>query len=244
MAAAAMKTEQLGTMAQDYIASYLLCRLCRPGKSFVDVGAHIGSVTSAVQKHCPKSSIIAIEAMPEKAIALSQRYPKVKVLNFAVGDVEGDVDFFVDTERSGYSSLSSDRLESARVNKIRIPLRTLDGLLSWCDKIDVIKIDVEGAEFRVLLGCGETVALHRPVIMFESVLGSPADLIAIFDWFADRSYRLLAPNRVAHNGDSLSQSAFIDSHSYPRAATNYFAIPNERTEEIRDLGRKILSIRL
>jgi hypothetical protein len=49
---------------------------------------------------------------------------------------------------------------------------------------------------------------------------------------------------AAHNGDSLSQSAFIDSLVYPRATTNYFAIPNERTKEIRDLGQKILSIKL
>lgn len=248
MAAAATKTEQLGTMAQDYIASYLLCRLCAPGKTFVDVGAHIGSVVASVQKSCSKTSIVAIEAMPDKAAALSHRFPKVKVLNFAVGEVEGEIDFYVDTRRSGYSSLIVDRNDRSSVNTIRVPIRTLDTLLAHCESIDIIKIDVEGAEYRVLLGSSDTVNRHRPVIMFESVLGSQStsqdDLVAIFDWFGDRSYCVLAPNRVAHNGAALSQPSFIDSHIYPRIATNYFAIPNERRIEIRDRARQILAVHI
>jgi FkbM family methyltransferase len=247
IAAAASMPEQLGTMAQDYLAAYLMSRICAPEKMFVDVGAHIGSVVAAVQRHCPKSTIVAIEAMSDKAAALTRNFPNVKVMNFAVGDVSREVEFHVDTLRSGYSSLVADRKGLPGVQTINVPMQTLDRLLAMLQNIDVIKIDVEGAEYQVLLGSNAIIESHRPLIIFESALGSETSsgqcLTDLFDWFKSKSYSVFAPNRVAHNGSPFSRSAFAEAHIYPRIATNYFAIPDEKRIEVRDRARKILSIR-
>ena len=41
-------TEQLPWLLNDELARRIFARLCRPGRTFVDVGAHIGSVVSGV----------------------------------------------------------------------------------------------------------------------------------------------------------------------------------------------------
>ena len=56
---------------------------------------------------------------------------------------------------------------------IRVPVRieTLDeviGRLGW-DRLDFIKIDVEGMEWEAFRGAQRTLAKYRPVVLFESM---------------------------------------------------------------------------
>jgi hypothetical protein len=68
--AAVRSPESVGTVANDHLATFLVTRLCQPGKTFIDVGAHIGSIVSEVLCHCASVNIIAVEAMPDKASRL------------------------------------------------------------------------------------------------------------------------------------------------------------------------------
>ena len=107
LSASLFRTEEVGTLANDQLAARLVAAICDPGKTFLDVGAHIGSVISAVKKHVSSAKIVAIEAMPEKASRLRAKFPMVTVHNCAVADEVGNATFYVDTKRSGYSSLVS-----------------------------------------------------------------------------------------------------------------------------------------
>lgn len=235
--------EQAGTIANDQLAAYLLPRLCYSGKTFVDVGAHIGSVISEVQHHDSSISIIAIEAIPEKAERLRRKFRRVSIYNYAVGDHDGKVSFFINPKQSGYSSLGK-AANAEGLQEITVSIKRLDGLV-WGSDVDVIKIDVEGAELGVLIGAKMLLNDSRPVIMFESgpdinELGYTKS--ALWEFLTDMGYTIHIPNRVAHNDDGLSMDGFIDSHVYPRRCTNYFAIPTERRIEIRDRSREILVI--
>ena len=165
----------------------------------------------------------------------------------ALGESDGEATFFLNKRRSGYSSLGglpgSDR---PYVTEIRVPLKKLDGAIS-SDAVDVIKIDVEGAELGVLRGGDQLIARSRPTIMFESRpaadgLGYTKE--SLWQWFAEREYAVLVPNRVAHNGPGLTQDSFLESHLYPRRTTNYFAVPIEYHVEIRNRARDVLKITL
>jgi hypothetical protein len=57
---------------------------------------------------------------------------------------------------------------------VRVPLETLDGGLPAGYVPDLIKIDVEGAEQRVLEGAMRTIAEHQPVVVFEHGAGLEA----------------------------------------------------------------------
>jgi FkbM family methyltransferase len=243
LSAAASSSESIGTLLNDQLAAYLLARLCAPGKTFIDVGSHIGSVIAEVQHHDSSISIIAIEAIPEKAERLHRKFRRVSVYNYAAGDQDGKVSFFINPKQSGYSSLGK-ATSAEGLREITVSMRRLDDLI-FADNVDVIKIDVEGAELGVLRGAKKLIQDNRPVIMFESgpdinELGYTKEQIWEFLTYA--GYTIHIPNRVAHNDDGLSMEGFIDSHVYPRRCTNYFAIPSERRIEIRDRAREILGI--
>jgi FkbM family methyltransferase len=243
LSAAASSSESIGTLLNDQLATHLLPRLCGKGKTFVDVGAHIGSVVAEVQHHDSSISIIAIEAIPEKAERLHRKFRRVSVYNYAAGDQDGKVSFFINPKQSGYSSLGK-ATSAEGLREITVSMRRLDDLI-FADNVDVIKIDVEGAELGVLRGAKKLIQDNRPVIMFESgpdinELGYTKEQIWEFLTYA--GYTIHIPNRVAHNDDGLSMEGFIDSHVYPRRCTNYFAIPSERRIEIRDRAREILGI--
>lgn len=250
--AALRNPESVGTLANDQLATLLVTRLPRAGQVFIDVGAHIGSIITAVAQRDPSIRIVAVEAIPEKADRLRRKFPNVPVHACAVGDQEGEVSFFIHTRQSGYSSLGrpapgadpgDGRDEGIR--EVRVPIRRLDDLVAP-EGIDVIKIDVEGAELGVLRGSQRLIAASRPVIMFESGPGDAEGLgytkPAMWQFFADARYSLHVPNRVAHNDEGLSLEGFVESHTYPRRTTNYFAIPAERRIEIRDRARALLGI--
>lgn len=238
------KPEILGTVANDQMARLLVTRICSPKKTFIDVGAHIGSVTAEVLRNDPSILVEAIEAIPEKVESLRTRFPSVKFHACAVGDSEGQVEFFVNTKESGYSSLvrpqSSDGLS---IVKLSVPLKLLDQLVQ-SDQVDVIKIDVEGAELGVLRGGLRLIKQCRPLIMFESAPCDVSELDAakasLWNFFEQQDYVIVVPNRLAHNDDGLSKESFVDSHLYPRRTTNYFGVPRERRIDFRDRARKIL----
>jgi FkbM family methyltransferase len=248
MGAACWRPETAGTLLNDRLASILVTRLCKSRKCFIDVGAHIGSIISEVARHDPSVTIIAIEAIPEKVANLRKKFPLVELHACALGESEGEVAFYVNTRRSGYSSLRRpSSSEESETREIKVPLKRLDSLVA-SDRIDVMKVDVEGAELGVFRGGERLIAENRPTVMFESGpttddgLGYPKE--ALWRWFAERDYAVLIPNRVAHNDPGLSQDGFLESHLYPRRTTNYFAIANERLVEIRDRARDVLNIRV
>ncbi len=240
--AAVSDLEQVSMIANDLLARHLLERLCLPGRVFVDVGAHIGSVIAGAQRQSQPSQIIAVEAIPEKAAALRKRFPEVEILEIAASDREGEVDFTIDLARPGYSSLNPDvgtQTTASRV--IRVPMQRLDARIPY-DNVDLIKIDVEGAELGVVRGSEAIVSTSRPVFMFESgaieMAGFPKE--ELWQWFEDHDYEVALPMRVAHMGPGLSLATFIDAHEYPRVTTNYFGIPRERRNEIRLRARQVL----
>lgn len=237
--------EAAGTVANDYLAGFLTTRLCKDSATFVDVGAHIGSVIADVARRCPTAKIIAIEAMPDKADRLRRTFPHVEVHSCALSDHSGEATFHVHTKQSGYSSLGRPSSHGGEVLEIKVPLRKLDDILTG-GGIDFMKIDVEGAELGVLKGGERVIAENRPTVMFES--GPPADdglgftKEGLWRWLAGQNYVVLIPNRLAHNDPGLSLEGFIESHLYPRRTTNYFAVASERRVELRDKAREVLGL--
>ena len=235
--------ENVAAISNDILSRHLLERICTPGGVVVDVGAHIGSVVDGVRRHSHPSSVVAIEAVPDKADALRRKFPDITIHACAVGEQDGTVSFFIDVKKSGYSSLFSTEAQRGGLKEITVPLRALDDLIPK-GEVDLIKIDVEGAELGVLRGARRLIERSQPIIMFESGPEERGTYTkeAIFNWFDSMDYALLVPNRLAHNDDGLSLGSFLEAHLYPRRTTNYFATPRRRRIEIRDRARKILNI--
>lgn len=230
---AVARPEELGTVLNDQLATRLVTGLACG--TFVDVGAHIGSIMAEVQFRTG-AKLIAFEAMPEKALALKRKFPTATVHACAAGTTTGDVSFFVVPAATGYSSL----IKGNNSVEIVVPLRRLDDLVN--ERIDTLKIDVEGAELGVLQGAERTVSESRPIIMFESTFDQVLyTKDAMFSWLNERGYSIVTPDRMAHDGPAISREGFLESHWYPRRCTNYFGVPTERRLEVRDMARHTLA---
>ena len=239
--------EKTGMLLNDHLAAKLVASICRPGRVFVDVGAHIGSMIASAKRRSSPALIVAIEAIPDKVAALRRRFPDVEVVECAVGDGgEREVAFFVDVEQSGYSSLASPTRRTGQLTEIRVQLRSL-GAVIGAHHVDVIKIDVEGAELGALRSARELLARVRPTVMFESAPGAGERLghstTALWEFLDELGYSVIAPDRLAHNGAGMSLATFNDAHLYPRRTTNFFAVAHERRIELRDRARAVLGIR-
>jgi len=138
----------------------------RPGMVVFDVGAHIGELTLLFSRFVqPGGKVFSFEASAATFGRLSSicdlsRRDNVEVHHVALSDREGTLDLHVYPEEySGWNTLADRPLETygidvKPVSLERVRSTTIDIFCRERDiaHIDVLKIDVEGAEYQVLLG--------------------------------------------------------------------------------------------
>lgn len=151
--------------------SALFHSILRPGDIAVDVGANVGYFSALGSRLVGATgSVIAIEASPTTAArlrTLQENSPaNVCIHEIAVSDSVGSIDFYVaQSDHSGIASLRD--LGARTATKITVPTNTLDNLLFNQPPVRLIKIDVEGAEFKVLTGAKAVLARDHPFVVLE-----------------------------------------------------------------------------
>lgn len=151
-----------------------LHRLLSPGQTFADVGACYGIYTLVGSQLVGESGqVLAFEParqsfeVLERNIALNS-LRNVRAYHLALFDQKGTARLFhhADTTRNSLG-------ETGRGNKDfeEVPTATLDSVVQYLDGrlkgIDVIKMDVEGAEEKVLRGARTVLAASHPTLIFE-----------------------------------------------------------------------------
>ncbi len=236
--------EEVGNAANDMMCRKLMVGLAVPDTVFLDIGAHVGSVTGAVLKRSPGTKVIAFEAVPEKALQLRQKFPGVTIHHCAISNKTGDVTFYVSLEQTSFSSLDNkiavnhERTKEITVKGYRLDEIQIEG------KVDIIKVDVEGAEQGVFEGGQTLIKNNLPLIFFESGPGDHPHLgftkIGIWNLLDKLNYGILIPTRLAHADTGMSLEVFEDSHLYPRRTNNYVAVPRARRDEFRQRAKQLL----
>ena len=151
----------------------LMEEVLQPDSDCLDVGAHAGSVLREMTRVAPSGRHVAWEPLPEFAARLRKAYPGVEVREAALSDENGESEFARVLADAGWSGLVHRPTPAdGRVETITVRTERLDDALPAGVEPAFIKIDVEGAEERVLRGAVETLRRHRPVIAFEHGVGS------------------------------------------------------------------------
>lgn len=164
-----------GIEAEHNGEAWLADRIAPAARIVVDVGANLGDWTTmfALRMRKPGRAVL-FEPNTEAAERLEQMvWPnpglQVDVLRKAVGDISGTADFFAEAGFGETSSLvQSHSLTQAR--KLQVPMTTLDDEMATCgiDRIDMLKIDAEGYDLRVLQGAAGLLRGQRVgAIQFE-----------------------------------------------------------------------------
>jgi len=138
----------------------------------VDVGAYRGDFTATALAVFPGSSALLFEPGPSKAAALRERYrgePAVRVFELALGDERGEA-LLHELEDSATDSLLPPR-EATEETTRRVRVSRLDEILDeeGAPAVDLIKIDAQGYDLRVLRGAAETLARCRPALLVEAI---------------------------------------------------------------------------
>jgi FkbM family methyltransferase len=162
-----------------------LTQTLRPGAVFYDVGANGGFFSLlAASVVGPRGKVVSFEPHPETARLLARQMyingmQQVDVVIAAVSNEVGMAQFDDDTV-SVMAGLTDIHPNSSSRFKIWVKTTTIDEEVQKRAPPDVIKIDVEGAELRVLQGAQRLLHEKRPVLLVE--LHSP-ELAMEYDHF-------------------------------------------------------------
>jgi len=159
------------------LVSYFLSVLSE-GMVFVDVGAHVGQYTLLASKEVGATGhVYSFEPHPKNFAALSQnvilnRFTNVSLFNAALADSAAESQLFVNATDAGGTNRGTHslRVQKGWRQSVTIPIETmlLDEALQDAARLDVMKIDVEGAELLVLKGAQQLLARFKPIVAFES----------------------------------------------------------------------------
>ena len=203
-----------------------------------DVGANIGDWTVAASELHPSATVHAFEIVSETRAQLLERVRarrNVIVNSFGLLDTSGAVEvraFEAQSELAtvyDYPHLTNGFSVSCDVHIGDSYVRER-GL----KKIDLLKIDVEGAELRVLRGFEATIAAGRiDAIQFEYGLinlVAGVTLGALYEYLSARGYVVgkLYPNYVDFRPYHLKDEDF--------RGPNYLAVRSERTDLLQLLS--------
>jgi FkbM family methyltransferase len=184
-----------------------------PRSNTIDIGAHLGIQLSALLNFASEGRHIAFEPVPHKARWLRRKFPEVDVREVALHHTPGEVTFYVNRSRPGYSGLRLHRNPEHDVEPITVQQRSLDECLSATHEVDFIKVDVEGGELFVLQGALDLLSRCRPTILFESThSGHEAWGVQpeqLFDFLAAQRYAIYLPRSFVCGGAALSRAEFI-----------------------------------
>lgn len=182
---------------------------------FIDVGANTGLFTSQVTLHKPEAKGYLFEPVPEYAQCCEERfrgYTNLTIENLALSDKEGSLTLWMGKENLGWNTVVAPKIDSS-MTPIQIKAVTFDEYAEavGIDEIDVIKIDVEGAEYLVIEGMKRTLARlnKKPIILCEIGWGCNSHPEwerekAVFEWLFDNGYE-----RFNYNVESTSDVVFV-----------------------------------
>jgi len=150
----------------------------KPDAVCLDVGANIGLYSLGLSALAPKGKVYAFEPSPSayghlRSNLAVNKATNVDACNLAVGESTGTVHFH-DFSFFSAGSFSSDEgsllsSESYGSQSFEAATTTLDEFVAdrKLDRVDFVKVDVEGAELSVLAGAEKTLATYRPATVLE-----------------------------------------------------------------------------
>jgi len=154
----------------EYQKTNLFKKMVKPGMTILDIGTNKGyfSLLSA-KKMDDDGQVLSFEPHPKncywikKSISVNG-YKSIKLFQVALSNKNGEMRLFVGA-KSGHHSL----VRNQELGSIAISTRKLDDILAEqkISKVDLIKIDVEGAEIQVLEGANKLLAQQSPKLLID-----------------------------------------------------------------------------
>lgn len=157
----------------------LILRVLKPGMTFFDVGANAGifSLAAGAKLRGQAAALFAFEPCADTFGTLQKnlrlnRLPETRAVRTAISDTTGEAQLFLNAAfKDGLNSLREPSHSDAEVvGREPVSTITLDDFVAQenISRVDVMKVDVEGAELQVFLGGSRLLKRpDAPLILYE-----------------------------------------------------------------------------
>lgn len=197
----------------------------------------MGDILDVLLQQSPNGTHYGFEPLPDLYQSLRAKYEQQKnivLYNLALSDVNGNSSFNNVTSNPSYSDIKKRTHDRASETDETIEVKTArldDVLLQQSKKIDLVKIDVEGAELGVLKGAAALSNWNQPVIIFECGLvgtdiydTTPAEL---FSFFTEQGYSISLLMNFLKQESPLNKTSFEEQY-YLKLNYYLVAVPVEK----------------
>ncbi len=154
-----------------------LDKTLKPGMTFIDAGANTGLYTLfGAKKVGDHGTVLAIEPSDREFQRLEKHIDinaltNVRPVKVAISNCSGEVELLVATEeKSGHNTLGAFGYDSVKAQgKEWVHVERLDDVVKQAGlkRVDLIKMDIEGAEFFALQGAAEVLNQFHPIVLLE-----------------------------------------------------------------------------
>jgi FkbM family methyltransferase len=206
-------------------------KILSPGKVFVDVGANFGVYTLVASRIVGEAGMVLAFEPTAESFAILRRniqlnqFSNVRSFQVALAQMRGKAWLYHGWDPVG-NSLGKDLLCGDEGEEVQT--EALDQRLeeNGVDRVDAIKIDVEGAEELVLRGAIRCLTTQSPIVIFEFNPGCAARL-GLSPWGArdlleSLNYEFLMIGDLARSNDPESQPTYFNIVAIPRQSAHEF----------------------
>ncbi len=167
----------------------------------IDLGANCGAFAQRIVERFG-CACIAVEPAPDLFADIPDG-PKLRKLQLAIAGENGEIELQL-SERSTANSIF--KRSGVHQDAVRVPCRTLDTFLAdlgW-EHVDLLKVDIEGAEIDMFMGCSDEAlkGVGQITVEFHDFIGlsTEAEVGAVLERLAGLGFRSIRMSRK-HNKD-------------------------------------------
>lgn len=205
----------------EYWMARLFFDLVKDEMTILDIGAHKGSYSLLCAKLMnDRGRVLAFEPDPENCNWIKKNiqangYKCIELHQCALSDREGSATFYA---ANGLGSLVSTSLPTAYDKKpITVQTRMLDTVLNAenIHIVDIIKVDVEGADLLVLKGAERTLRSMNVILLMDIDINSNAERKELFDFLTDCGFQVYRLGREFTPINSANELFLYDEKRRP-----------------------------
>jgi FkbM family methyltransferase len=172
-------------------------------RTYVDVGANVGRYINLLKSNT--INIVAFEPLKYlfKILRLIFRHKRIKLFNYALGknNMNSVINYskvFNEHQEELLSSMSEASVSNRfKYNKTeRIKIIKGDVILRKYSNVDLIKIDTEGYEFKVVQGLRETIKKNFPILLIEIEKRHSRNFLRTFLFLTKINYNIYYCNKL------------------------------------------------
>ena len=154
---------------------FLLSSLCGSDSHVLDIGANIGMTALALSQICVDGRVVALEPVPRTYELLTRNLSSahasnVAAFNFGAGSRAGSfIMQGAESNAAGAFVANQHTVHDAGHFSATVQIKRIDDVFAelGLQRLDFVKIDVEGFELQVLEGAKETLGRFQPRAMLE-----------------------------------------------------------------------------